>query len=173
VAGIAGDDWHEAIDMSGAQVAVAAWCPDWWPATTRVLIRRVALDPAQVSADPRSRGRRTLHSAQRALPLPELGRAGAIYAYSFILTNLDVSTTDKAIAAEHWYRHRTTVENRFRDGRHGAAPPPPTQRTRSCQHRVRVGRAARREYGRLAAHLAAIAIADARIEARSHWLAGP
>jgi hypothetical protein len=33
-----------------------------------------------------------------------------IYAYSFILTNLDVSEPDKAVAAEHWYRHRTTVE---------------------------------------------------------------
>ena len=31
------------------------------------------------------------------------------------MTNLDVSSPDKAIAAEHWYRHRTTVENIFRD----------------------------------------------------------
>ncbi len=58
---------------------------------------------------------------QRALPIRELARAGAIYAYSFILTNLDVSTPDKAVAAEHWYRHRTTVENIFRDSKHGAA----------------------------------------------------
>jgi hypothetical protein len=70
----------------------------------------VALDPAQVSADPRSRRRRTLHPDQRALPFPELARQPAIYAYSFILTSLDVSSPDKAIAAEHWYRHRTTVE---------------------------------------------------------------
>ncbi len=110
LSGIAQDDWHDAIDMDGAQVAVAEYCPDWWPASTRLLIRRVALDPAQVSADPRSRRRRTLHPDQRALPFPELARAGAIYAYSFILTNLDVSTPDKAVAAEHWYRHRTTVE---------------------------------------------------------------
>jgi len=110
LSGIAQDDWHDAIDMDGAQVAVAEYCPDWWPASTRLLIRRVALDPAQVSAGPRSRRRRTLHPDQRALPFPELARAGAIYAYSFILTNLDVSTPDKAVAAEHWYRHRTTVE---------------------------------------------------------------
>ncbi|HJY68859.1 MAG TPA: hypothetical protein VJ254_19215, partial [Streptosporangiaceae bacterium] len=44
-----------------------------------------------------------------------------IYAYSFILTNLDVSAPDKAAAAEHWYRHRTTVENIFRDSKLGAA----------------------------------------------------
>jgi hypothetical protein len=121
LAGIAEDDWHDAIDMGGAQVAVAGYCPDWWPANTRLLIRRVALDPAQVSADPRSRRRRTLHPDQRALPIRELANAGAIYAYSFILTNLDVSTPDKAVAAEHWYRHRTTVENIFRDSKHGAA----------------------------------------------------
>ena len=109
LAGLAEDDWHDAIDMDNAQVAVAEYCPDWWPASTRLLIRRVALDPAQVSADPRSRRRRTLHPDQRALPFDELAGAGAIYAYSFIVTNLDVSAPDKAVAVEHWYRHRTTV----------------------------------------------------------------
>jgi len=92
LAGLAEDAWHDAIDMDNAQVAVAEYCPDWWPEGTRLLIRRVALDPEQVSADPRSRRRRTLHPDQRALPLPELAQAGAIYAYSFILTNLDVSS---------------------------------------------------------------------------------
>ena len=121
LAGIAEDDWHDATGMDGAQVAVAEYCPDWWPANTALLVRRVLLDPAQVSADPRSRRRRTLHPDQRALPFPELASAGAIYAYSFILTNLDVSSPDKAIAVEHWYRHRTTVENIFRDSKLGAA----------------------------------------------------
>jgi hypothetical protein len=121
LAGIADDAWHEAIDMDNAQVAVAEYCPDWWPANTRLLIRRVLLDLEQVSADPRSRRRRTLHPDQRALPIPELASAAAIYAYSFILTNLDVSSPDKAAAAEHWYRHRTTVENIFRDSKLGAA----------------------------------------------------
>ena len=121
LAGIAGEDWHEAIEMDGAQVAVAEYRPDWWPADTRLLIRRVALDPVQVSADPRSRRRRTLHPGQRALPLPELAAACPVYAYSFILTNLDVSSPSGAVAAEHWYRHRTTVENLFRDSKPGAA----------------------------------------------------
>ena len=119
--GIADGDWHDAAGMHAAQVAVAQYCPDWWPAATKLLIRRVRLDPDQVSADPRSRRRRTLHPDQRALPFPELKNAGAIYAYSFILTSLDVSTPEKAVTAEHWYRHRTTVENVFRDGKHGAA----------------------------------------------------
>jgi hypothetical protein len=121
LAGIADDDWHDAIEMENAQVAVAQYCPDWWPANTRLLIRRVLLDPAQVSADPRSRRRRTLHPDQRALPFDELAGAGAIYAYSFILTNLDVSSPAKAAAVEHWHRHRTTVENLFRDSKLGAA----------------------------------------------------
>jgi hypothetical protein len=110
LAGIAGDGWHEAIEMGNAQVAAAGYCPDWWPADTALLIRRVALDPAQVSAGPRSRRRRALHPDQRALPIPELAGARAIYACSFILTSLDVSAPGKAAAAKHWYRHRTTVE---------------------------------------------------------------
>ena len=119
--GIAEDAWHDAIEMDNAQVAVAQYCPDWRPAGTRLLIRRVALDPAQVSADPRSRRRRTLHPDQRALPFPELAQQPAVYAYSFILTDLDVSSPARAVAAEHWYRHRTTVENLFRDSKLGAA----------------------------------------------------
>jgi hypothetical protein len=37
------------------------------------------------------------------------------------LTNLDASSPDKSAAAEHWYRHRTTVENLSRDSKPGAA----------------------------------------------------
>jgi hypothetical protein len=58
--GVAEGDWTDAIDMTDAQAAVAEYCPDWWPAATRLLIRRVALDVSagQVSADPRARRRR-------------------------------------------------------------------------------------------------------------------
>ncbi len=38
-----------------------------------------------------------------------------------LLTNRDVSTPRKAAAVEYWYRHRTEVENIFRDSKHGAA----------------------------------------------------
>jgi hypothetical protein len=122
LAGIAETDWTDAIDMPGAQVAVADYTPGWWPADTRLLIRRVRLDPAtQLSSDPRARRRRTLHPDQRALPLAELAGHDAVYGYSFILTNRDVSTGEKTAAVEHWYRHRTAIENIFRDGKHGAA----------------------------------------------------
>lgn len=121
--GVATDGWTDAIDMTAAQVAVAEYCPDWWPATTALLIRRVRLDldRGQVSGDPRARRRRTLHPDQRTLPLDELVEADAVFAYSFIVTNLDVSTSTKAAQMEHWYRHRTSVENVFRDAKHGAA----------------------------------------------------
>jgi hypothetical protein len=121
LAGLANENWHDAIEMDGTQVAVAEYCPDWWPADTALLVRRVLLDPEQVSADPRSRRRRTLHPDQRALPIPELAVAGAIYACSFIVTNVDVTAPDKAVAAEHWYRHRATAENILRDSKLGAA----------------------------------------------------
>src|SRR5271166_2756660 len=121
LAGIADDAWRDAIDMDNAQVAVSPYRPAEWPQDTVLLIRRVRLDPEQVSADPRSRRRRTLHPDQRALPIPELEAEPAIYAYSFILTNADVSTPARAAACEHWYRHRTAVENIFRDSKHGAA----------------------------------------------------
>jgi hypothetical protein len=119
--GIVEADWADAIDREGAQVAVANYRPDWWPANTWLLIRRVRLDSAQVSADSRSRRRRTLHPDQRALPLEELAEADAIYGYLFILTNLDVSTSDNAVTVEYWYRHRTSIENIVRDSTHGAA----------------------------------------------------
>ena len=121
--GIAEDDWTDAVDMDGAQVAVAQYTPDWWPTATRLLIRRVRLDidAGQVSTDPRARRRRTLRPEQRALPIAELADLDAVYGYSFIMTNLDVSTPQRAAAVEHWYRHRTQVENIFRDAKHGAA----------------------------------------------------
>jgi hypothetical protein len=113
--------WADAVDMPAAQVAVADYTPDWWPASTRLLIRRVRLDPTtQLSTDPRARRRRTLRPDQRALPFAELTELDTIYGYSFIVTNLDVCTPEAAAAVEHWYRHRTAIENLFRDAKLGA-----------------------------------------------------
>jgi hypothetical protein len=125
--GIAEDAWVEAIDMDGAQVAVADYCPDWWPAATRLLIRRVRLVPERVSADPRSRPGRQRGGAAPCTPSsgccrsPSSPRLTRSKGYSFIVTNLDVSTSERAAAVEHWYRHRTQVENIFRDAKLGAA----------------------------------------------------
>jgi hypothetical protein len=47
LADIADEDWHEVVEMDSAQVVAAQYCPDWWSASTRLLIRRVRLDSAQ------------------------------------------------------------------------------------------------------------------------------
>jgi hypothetical protein len=56
--GLGEDDWADAIDMDGAQVAVAGYRPEWWPAATDCLIRRVRLTPS------------------RSRPIPVRGAAG-------------------------------------------------------------------------------------------------
>jgi len=152
--GLTEADWTDAIDMPGAQVAVADYCPNWWPASTRLLIRRVRLDVSaepgagQASADPRARRRRTLHPDQRA-PLDELAEADAVYGYSFVVTNLDVTTGEQAAEVEHWYRHRTQIEKHPRRQTRRRAAPPPVGLSRG-QPGVDVGRAARRHSRRLA-----------------------
>jgi hypothetical protein len=75
----------------------------------------------------RPSGAAAAHPAPRpALPaLDELACADAVYGYSFILTNLDVSTPEHAAAVEHWYRHRTEIEkDARRQTRSRPAPPP-------------------------------------------------
>ena len=114
---------------------MADYCPNWWPAATRLLIRRVRHDVAHgaVSADPRARRRRTLRPEQRALPLAELDELDAVYGYSFIVTNLDVATGERAAAVEHWYRHRTSIPALRPDGLARERP------TRRCSVRWRPG----------------------------------
>ena len=69
--------------------------------------------------DPRARKLRTIDKAQQALALE--GKLDHVYGYSFILTNLDVSTPAKLVETEHWYRHRTDIEALNKDAKHGAA----------------------------------------------------
>ena len=151
LAGIAEDHWHDAIEMDNAQVAVAGYCPDWWPADTRLLIRRVRLDPEQDSADLRSRRRRTLHPDQRALPIPELADARAIYACSFILTNpgrVHAGQGDSRralVPAPHQHREPLPRQQARR------RPPAPSVGIPQGEPGLDVGRAARRHHGRLAA----------------------
>jgi len=67
--GLTEADWTAASDMVATQIAFADYCPNWWPAATQLLIRRVSLDvtAGAVSADLRARRRPTPHP-----PLPEL-----------------------------------------------------------------------------------------------------
>ena len=118
-ASVAEDAWIDADGMRNAQVAVADYVPRGWPQGTRCLVRRVRHDAAVISADPRARRRRTIPAEQLTLALG--GDIDQVWAYSFIVTNLDLSTDKKAREVEAWYRHRTDIEDRIRDAKHGAA----------------------------------------------------
>lgn len=111
--------WRKAKRMKGAQVAVCDYAPAGWPPGTACVVRRVKVHARDISADPRARRRRTIPKGQLALALD--GLVTHVYAYSFIATNLDVSTPAKAVAAEAWHRMRTDIEDRIRDAKHGAA----------------------------------------------------
>jgi hypothetical protein len=111
--------WNKARRMKGAQVAVCDYAPAGWPPGTVTVVRRVTVRAQDISADPRARRRRTIPKDQLALALD--GLVEYVYAYSFIATNLDVSTPAKAIAVEAWHRMRTDIEDRIRDAKHGAA----------------------------------------------------
>jgi Transposase DDE domain group 1 len=111
--------WRQAKRMKGAQVAVMDYAPAGWPPGSRCVVRRVKLRAQDISADPRARRRRTIPKGQLALALQ--GVTDEVYAYSFIITNCDVSTGAKAVKLEAWHRMRTQIEDRFRDAKHGAA----------------------------------------------------
>jgi hypothetical protein len=111
--------WRKAKRMKGAQVAVCDYAPAGWPPDTVCVVRRVTVHAQDISTDPRARRRRTIPKDQLALALD--GLVDKVYAYSFIATNLDVSTPAKAVAVEAWHRMRTDIEDRIRDAKHGAA----------------------------------------------------
>jgi hypothetical protein len=126
-ASIAEDAWVDAIGMPGAQVAAVEYTPAGWPEHTYTIVRRVRVDAEQISADPRSRRRRTIDPDQLALALD--GTATHAYAVSFIVTNIPANdrpgdTTGNAesiIEVEAWFRRRTDIEDRIREAKLGAA----------------------------------------------------
>jgi Transposase DDE domain group 1 len=113
--------WHPAKEMDHTEVAVIEYLPGSWPADAGVMCiaRRTRIPVELIPTDPRARKLRTIDKEQQALALE--GKLDHVYGYSFILTNLDVSTPRKLVAVEHWYRHRTDIEALNRDAKHGAA----------------------------------------------------
>jgi len=110
--------WTRARGMPGAQVAVMDYAPAGWPPDAYTIVRRVKVDAADISADPRSRRRRTIPADQLALALD--GELDHAYAVSFIVTNLPTSTAADLAAVEAWFRRRTDIEERFREAKLGA-----------------------------------------------------
>lgn len=113
--------WHPAKHMDHTEVAVIEYLPGSWPADAGVvcIARRTRIPVELIPTDPRARKLRTIDKDQLALALE--GKLDHVYGYSFILTNLDVSTPEKLVQTEHWYRHRTDIEALNRDAKHGAA----------------------------------------------------
>ena len=113
--------WHPAKDMDHTEVAVIDYLPGSWPEGAGVvcIARRTRIPVELMPTDPRARKLRTIDKEQKVLALE--GKLDYVYGYSFILTNLDVSTPAKLVETEHWYRHRTDIEALNRDAKHGAA----------------------------------------------------
>jgi len=121
------DAWVDAIKMKGAQVAAVDYAPGGWPEGTYTIVRRVRIDAETISADPRSRRRRTIDPDQLALALE--GTATHAYAVSFIVTNIPAndrpgdhaSNAESILEVEAWFRRRTDIEDRIREAKLGAA----------------------------------------------------
>jgi hypothetical protein len=122
-AGIDEAEWADAKSMPSAQVAACDYAPAGWPADTYTIVRRVRLDAEDISADPRSRRRRTIEPGQLALALD--GTATHAYAVSFIVTNLPTHACadngETVLDVEAWFRRRTEIEDRIREAKLGAA----------------------------------------------------
>jgi len=113
--------WHPAKDMDHAEVAIIDYLPGSWPQDAGIvcIARRTRIPVQLIPSDGRARKLRTIDKTQLALALE--GRLDHVYGYSFILTNLDVSTPTKLVQVEHWYRHRTDIEALNKDAKLGAA----------------------------------------------------
>jgi hypothetical protein len=126
-ASICEDAWVDASGMPGAQVAAVDYAPAGWPPDTYTIVRRVRIEAEAISADPRSRRRRTIDPNQLTLALE--GTATHAYAVSFIVTNIpthdhaakNAATGDTIRDVEAWFRRRTDIEDRIREAKLGAA----------------------------------------------------
>jgi hypothetical protein len=106
--------WQRATGMD-AEVAECDYAPKGWPEGARTICRRVKVSGAELSADPRSRRRRTIDPNQ--LTLLTSGEVTNAYAYSFIITDLVGSAVD----IEAWFRQRALVEEKIKDSKLGLA----------------------------------------------------
>lgn len=120
VGGLGRYTWTPAVGMDDTEVAVIDYLPGTWPKDANIacIARRTRI-PADRIPTARARKRRTIPKDQLTLALE--GRIDEVYGYSFILTNLDVSTEEKLAEVEWWYRHRTDIEELNKNAKHGTA----------------------------------------------------
>jgi hypothetical protein len=114
--GIDEQAWRPAAGMAGAEVAVCDYAPAGWPEGTYSIVRRVRVPAEELRSDPRSRRRRTIPAHQLRLALG--GGADQVYAYSFIVTNIE----GDPVGIEAWFRRRGGgIEERLEDAKLGLA----------------------------------------------------
>lgn len=112
--------WIPAIGMDDTELAVINYRPGPWPQDAGIVcIGRRTRIPVEQIPTARARKRRTVPTDQLALALD--GRIDAVYGYSFVLTNLEVSEPEQLAEVEFWYRHRTDIEALNKDAKHGTA----------------------------------------------------
>ena len=110
--------WVPARDMPGGQVTAVDYAPEGWPPGSYTIIRRVRVEAADVSTDPRSRRRRTIPKDQLTLALD--GNLDHVWAVSFIVTNIPADDGAPIAAIEAWFRRRTDIEEKIRKAKLGA-----------------------------------------------------
>jgi hypothetical protein len=118
LAAIPADAWEAAEGMEGAEVAETTYTPEEWShGPLRLVVRRVRIACADISADARARRRRTIPKDQ--LALAAAGQLGFVYGYSFILTS--AGPQHDAVEVERHHRMRAQIEERFKDAKLGMA----------------------------------------------------
>lgn len=111
------NDWSDAIEMTGAQVAELSHTPTGWThEPLRLIVRRTAYAAADLLAtNEHARRRRTIGPGQIALALT--GELSTVYGYSFILTDIEGPAAD----VERFHRGRAQIEERIKEAKLGQA----------------------------------------------------
>jgi hypothetical protein len=114
------EDWTDATEMPGAQVAETTYTPAGWRhEPLRLVVRRVPFSAAKIAdGSLTARRRTTIHPEQLQLALD--GEVASVFGYSFILTDIPVSEKTTA-QVEHFHRQRAQIEERLRDAKLGQA----------------------------------------------------
>jgi DDE family transposase len=114
----AGLRWIPAVGMDDTELAIIDYLPGQWPPEVVCIARRTRIPVERIPTE-RARKRRTIPKDQLALALE--GRLENVFGYSFVLTNIGVSSDEALAEVEWWYRHRTDIEALNKDGKLGAA----------------------------------------------------
>ncbi len=112
------EQWADAEEMRGAQVAETAFTPHGWEhERLRLIARRVSVSAEEIHrGSPRARRRSTIPADQLQMVLD--GQLDLTYAYSFIVT--DIPAQEKTTTeVEHFHRCRAQIEERFKDAKLG------------------------------------------------------